>query len=219
MFYLEAAVFAVLVVVVVLGFLTFVTYNEVVALTQRINKAWANIDVALRQRFDELPNLVAAVRGAMGFEQEVLTEVTRLRNAYSSDVPVPQQAVTSEATSQAVRRLFATVENYPSLKSATNVLALQAEIQRLEDVIADRRELYNDSVARYNTRIRQVPAVVMAGLVGWLPQPFFAADETERANRPVSLSSPPPAASQAPAQAPEVPSGQAARPTSDQAAD
>ncbi len=195
------------------------TYNEVVALTQRINKAWANIDVALRQRFDELPNLVAAVRGVMGFEQEVLTEVTRLRNAYSSEVPVPQQAVTSEATSQAVRRLFATVENYPSLKSATNVLALQAEIQRLEDVIADRRELYNDSVARYNTRIRQVPAVLMSGLFGWLPRTFFAADEAERANRPVSLSRVPPEGGQPPVQTTDLATGQAPSQPSDRASD
>jgi LemA protein len=130
----------------------------------------------------------------MGFEQDVLTEVTRLRNAYSGDVPVPEQAATSEATSQAVRRLFATVENYPSLKSAANVLALQAEIQRLEDVIADRRELYNDSVARYNTRIKQVPAVLMTGMFGWAPRAFFAVSDAERASRPVELSSPPPAA-------------------------
>ena len=187
MLYLGAGAFAVLLVVAIFGFLTFVTFNEVVALTQRIDKAWANIDVALRQRFDELPNLVAAVREVMGFEQDVLTEVTRLRNAYSGDVPVPEQAATSEATSQAVRRLFATVENYPSLKSAANVLALQAEIQRLEDVIADRRELYNDSVARYNTRIRQVPAVLMTGMFGWQPRAFFVANQAERGQVPVDL--------------------------------
>ena len=186
--YLAALAFSALVVFIVFGFVVFVTYNEIVALTQRIDRAWANIDVALKQRFDELPNLVAAVRGVMGFEQEVLTDVTRLRNAYSADVPVPQQAATSEATSSAVRRLFATVENYPSLKSAANVLALQAEIQRLEDVIADRRELYNDSVARYNTRIRQVPAVLIKGLFAWAPRTFFAAAELERATVPVDLS-------------------------------
>ncbi len=186
--YALAALFAALIVVVVAGFLVFSTYNEIVSLTQRINKAWANIDVALKQRFDELPNLVSAVRGVMGFEQDVLTEVTRLRNAYSSEVPVPQQAATSEATSQAVRRLFATVENYPNLKSAGNVLALETEIQRLESVIADRRELYNDSVARYNIRIRQVPAVLMAGIFGWTPRAFFAVSDTDRAIPPVGLS-------------------------------
>ncbi len=188
--YVAAAAFAALIVLVLFGFLAFATYNEIVALTQRIDKAWANIDVTLKQRFDELPNLVSAVRGVMGFEQGVLTEVTRLRNAYSGDVPVPEQAATSEATSRAVRQLFATVENYPNLKSATNVLALQAEIQRLEGVIADRRELYNDSVARYNTRIRQVPAVLLAGLFGWTPRAFFTATDAERGRVPVALSEP-----------------------------
>jgi len=186
--YVAAAAFAALIVLVLFGFLAFATYNEIVALTQRIDKAWANIDVTLKQRFDELPNLVSAVRGVMGFEQGVLTEVTRLRNAYSGDVPVPEQAATSVATSRAVRQLFATVENYPNLKSATNVLALQAEIQRLEGVIADRRELYNDSVARYNTRIRQVPAVLMVGLFGWTPRAFFAVSDPQRAAASVNLS-------------------------------
>jgi LemA protein len=193
--YAAAAAFAALIVLVLVGFLTFVTYNEIVALRQRIDKAWANIDVTLRQRFDELPNLVVAVRGVMGFEHDVLTEVTRLRNAYSAEVPVAQQAATSEATSQAVRQLFATVENYPSLKSAANVLALQAEIQRLEEVIADRRELYNDSVARYNTRIRQVPAVLLAGLFGWTPRAFFSAADAPRGAVPIVLSEPDAAAS------------------------
>jgi len=182
-----AGLFVVLLVLVLAGFFAFVTYNEVVALNQRIDKAWANIDVALKQRFDELPNLVAAVRGVMGFEQEVLTRVTVLRNAYSSEAPVAEQATTSAATSQAIRQLFATVENYPALKSAANVLSLQAEIQRLEDVIADRRELYNDSVTRYNIRIRQLPAVLLAGLFGWRPRAFFAVDDDQRTVEPVDL--------------------------------
>ena len=188
--YAAAALFALLVVLVLAAFFAYVTYNEIVALTQRIGKAWANIDVALKQRFDELPNLVSAVRGVMGFEQDVLTQVTRLRNAYSGDAPVAEQAATSEATSRAVRQLFATVERYPDLKSAANVLALQAEIQRLEGVIADRRELYNDSVARYNIRIRQLPAVLLAGLFGWQPKDFFTVDEGQRAVAPVDLSAP-----------------------------
>jgi LemA protein len=76
------------------------------------------------------------------------------------------------------------VESYPELRSAENVAALQAEVARLEDVIADRRELYNDSVYRYNTRIQQLPANLLAAVLGWRPEPFFAADATER-ERPV----------------------------------
>src|SRR5260221_12073286 len=102
-----AAGFAVALAVFIVFFLTVTTYNDIVALRQRIEKAWANIEVVLKQRHDELPNVVAAVRGVMAFEQSVLEEVTRLRAASSPDQPVAQQAVTSEATTSAVRQPFA----------------------------------------------------------------------------------------------------------------
>ena len=175
-----AALFAIVLVVAVVGFVIVSTYNAVVALRNRIAKAWANIDVALKQRYDQLPNLVEAVRGVMAFEQDVLEAVTEARARYQAEDPIPAQAATSDATSAAVRSLFAVVENYPELTSAENVMALQEEIARLENVIADRRELYNDQVFRYNTRIAQVPTNLLAGLFGWTPDPFFAADEAER---------------------------------------
>ena len=180
-----AALFAIVVVAVVIGFLVITTYNAIVAAKLRIAKAWANVDVALKQRYDQLPNLVAAVRGVMEFEQDTLERVAELRAAYSDRDPIPRQAATSEATSAAVRQLFAVVESYPELRSAGSVIALQEEISRLEDVIADRRELYNDQVFRYNTRIGQVPANLVAGLFDWTPAPFFKADDDERA-RPVA---------------------------------
>ena len=127
--------FAIGVLVVIVGFLVVSTYNRFVALRNRIAKAWSNIDVALKQRHDQLPNLVAAVRGLMAFERDVLEEVTAARSAYQPDASIPAQAATSEATSVAVRHLFAVVENYPEVKSAANVSALQAEIARLEDII------------------------------------------------------------------------------------
>jgi LemA protein len=175
-----AALFAVGVLVVVVGFLVLATYNAVVSLRLRIDKAWANIDVALKQRFDQLPNLVEAVRGVMTWEQEVLTDVARARAAYSPADAIPEQAATSDATSAAVRTLFAVVERYPEVKSAANVMALQEEIERLEGLIADRRELYNDQVYRYNARIAQVPAVLLAWLFGWTARPFFEASEADR---------------------------------------
>ena len=175
-----AALFALLVAAVVVGFLVLATYNDVVALRLRIDKAWANIDVALKQRFDQLPNLVEAVRGVMSWEQTVLTDVTEARAAYSPAAPIPEQAATSAATTAAVRSLFATVERYPEVKSAANVMALQEEIERLEGMIADRRELYNDQVYRHNTRIAQVPAVFLAWIFGWRARPFFEATDAER---------------------------------------
>jgi LemA protein len=177
------AAFAVSLVGVIVVFLVITTYNGIVGLTQRIDKAWANIEVVLKQRHDELPNLVHAVRDLMGFERGVLEEVTRRRAAYSPTSPIPDQAATSEATSAAVRQLIAVVEHYPQIRSQHNVLDLQDEIERLEGLIADRRELYNDSVYRYNTRIGQLPAVLLAPLFGWRPRPFFSVTGDDR-NRP-----------------------------------
>jgi LemA protein len=182
-----AALFAVVLAVGIIAFVVYATYNDVVALRQRIDKAWANIDVALKQRWDELPNLVEAVRDVMAFEHEVVTEVARLRAAYSPAAPIPAQAATSEATTSAVRQLFAVVERYPDLRSQTNVLDLQDEIERLEGIIADRRELYNDQVYRYNTRIAQVPALYLASVFGWQPRPFFATETADTARPDTTL--------------------------------
>jgi LemA protein len=184
-----AALFAVALVVIVVGFLVLATYNAVVALRVRIDKAWANIDVALKQRFDQLPNLVEAVRAVMAWEQGVLTDVARARAAYSPAAAIPEQAAQSAATSAAVRSLFAVVERYPEVKSAANVMALQEEIERLEGLIADRRELYNDQVYRYNTRIAQLPAALIAPLLGWRARPFFEAAEADRLRPEATLES------------------------------
>ena len=171
-----AAAFAVGTVIAILLFLAAATYNDIVALARRIDKAWANIEVALQQRHDQLPALVDAVRGLMTFERDVLTDVTTARAAFSRNAPIPDQAATSALTSRALRTLFATVERYPEIKSAGNVLSLQEEIERLEAMIADRRELYNDQIYRYNARIGQVPAVFLASLFGWRSRPFFDAE-------------------------------------------
>ena len=175
-----AAVFAVGVLVLVVGFVLVTTYNAIVALRQRSDKAWSNIDVVLKQRHDQLPNLVSAVRGLMSYEQGVLTRVTEARAAYSPTAPIPAQAATSDETTAAVRSLFAVVERYPDLKSAENVRDLQSQIERLEDMIADRRELYNDQIYRYNTRIDQVPGALIAPVFGWHPREFFTADDEDK---------------------------------------
>jgi len=176
-----AAAFSAALAILVVAFIVVGTWNAVVALEQRIDKAWANIDVALKQRHDQLPNLVAAVRDLMAFERDVVERVTRARAAYAPGEPIPHQAATSEETSSAVRSLFAVVERYPAIQSAGNVQDLQDEIERIEGIIADRRELYNDQVYLYNTRIGQVPALVLAGWFGWRARPFFRAEAGEGA--------------------------------------
>ena len=174
-----AVLFAVCLVAAIASVIVVTSYNAIVALRQRIDKAWANIDVVLKQRHDQLPNLVAAVRGLMAFERDVLTEVAQARAAYSPTAPIPDQAVNSDATTSAVRSLFAVVERYPDVKAQGNVQDLQDQIERLEAMIADRRELYNDQVYRYNTVIGQVPGVLLASLLGWKARQFFAADPAD----------------------------------------
>ena len=182
-----AAGFAILVLVVTIVVLLATTYNAVIALGQRIDKAWANIDVILKQRHDELPRLVEAVRGLMGFERDLLDEVTRLRADYRPDDPIDRQGAIAAATTSGVKHLLAVVEAYPDIKSHDNVMALQAEIARLEGMLADRRELYNDMVYHFNTRIRTIPAVFIARPFGWAQRPFFKAAEAERERPEASL--------------------------------
>ncbi len=128
------------------------------ALRQRIDKAWANIDVVLKQRHDQLPALVSAVRGVMAFEQDVLTEVARARAAllpHRAD-PGPGRPLGRDHPGGALAvRCRRGVSRGPSPDE--NVLDLQDEIERLESMIADRRELYNDQVYRYNARITTLP--------------------------------------------------------------
>ena len=185
-----AALFAVVLVALVFLFLLVTTFNAVVALRTRIDKAWGNVEVALKQRYDQLAELVAAVRDVMAFERAVLAEVARQRARYAPEAPVAEQGAVSAATSQAVRSLLAVVENYPQVRSQGNVLRLQAEIERLEQQIADRRELYNDQVFRYNATIAQVPAVVLARPLGWLPRAFFDAEPAADQRPSVELRAP-----------------------------
>ena len=182
-----ALVVAAVLTLALVVFLVVITYNNVIGLQRRCQRAWANIDVALKQRYDQLPNLVAAVRGAMQFEEHVLDEVTEARARYRPDATVHDQAVVSEETSQAVRSLFATVENYPELKSHQNVMALQEEIERLETLIARRRELFNNQVYLYNVKIQTVPAVFIRPLFGWRAVESFSADADERERPAASI--------------------------------
>jgi len=175
-----AVVVAVVLALVLVVFLVVVTYNNVISLQRRCRRAWANIDVALQQRHDQLPNLVAAVRGAMAFEEQVLERVTEARAAYEPEASIHDKAVVSEETTSAVRSLFATVENYPELKSHQNVMALQEEIERLETLIARRRELFNNQVYQYNVAITTIPGALIRPMFGWKEVEMFAADDAER---------------------------------------
>lgn len=158
-----------------------IIYNGLVRLRNDVDKAWANIDVLLKQRHDELPNLVATCKGYMQYEQQTLEGITKARAAFMQATTVGEKAQADLLTSGALKSLFAVAENYPDLKANNNFLMLQKRISELEDMIADRREFFNDDVNTYNVRIQQFPDVLIARLMN-LPhkEMFKVSDEDKR---------------------------------------
>jgi LemA protein len=165
-----------------------IVYNGLVRMRNEIGRAWANIDVLLKQRHDEIPNLVACVKGYMDHERQTLEAVTEARAASMNAASIPQKAQADLLLTSALRSLFVVAERYPQLKANQNFLALQNRISELEERIADRREFFNDDVNNYNTRIAQVPELFLARLMKLQPQQMFRVDEPERQRVEVKLS-------------------------------
>ena len=174
----------VLLVVVAIGI-----YNSLVQKRLRIDEAFAQIEVQLKRRHDLIPNLVNAVKGYMGFEQKVLTDVTNARAAAvaaGSQGPAQQAAAENMLTSS-LRSLFAVVENYPELKANQNVLELQEQLTTTENQISFSRQHYNATVLDYNTAIQVFPAVLIAGMFGFTKRDFFDAEPEASAVPTVDL--------------------------------
>ena len=157
-----------------------IVYNGLVRLQNEIGRAWANIDVLLKQRHDEIPNLVACVKGYMDHERQTLEAVTQARAASINASSILQKAQADWLLTSALRSFFMVAERYPQLKADQNFLALQNRISELEERIADRREFFNDDVNTYNTRIAQLPEVFLAWLMKLQPRQMFRVNEPER---------------------------------------
>jgi LemA protein len=153
-------------------------YNGLVQRRLRIDEAFAQIEVQLKRRWDLIPNLIEAVKGYMGFEQKVLTDVTEARaNAVAAGAQGPQaQAMAENALSSTLRSLFAVVENYPDLKANQNVLELQEQLITTENQISFARQHYNASVLDYNSSIATFPNVLISGPLGFTRRDFFDAE-------------------------------------------
>ena len=148
-------------------------FNGLVRLKNNIKKAWANIDVLLKQRHDELPKLIDSVKGYMQHERATLQTLTEARTAFLNATTMAQRAEADTTITAALKTLFAVAENYPNLKANENFLQLQGRISGLENELADRREFYNDSVNTYNIRIQSIPDVVVARMLGYTAEEMF----------------------------------------------
>jgi LemA protein len=163
----------ILVVIVVLVVWAISVYNGLVTMRQRVNQAFADIDVQLRQRHDLVPNLVETVKGYAAHERGTLDEVVKARNAAVTAQGPAQQAAAENQLSGALRQLFALSEAYPDLKASAQFQQLQNELADLENKIAASRRFFNNAVQEYNTGIQRFPAAMFAASFGFAPKEFF----------------------------------------------
>src|SRR5208337_5530063 len=183
------AVLAVLAIIVIAIIVYFVgLYNSLVRLRNNIDRAWANIDVLLKQRHDELPKLIETCKGYMQYEQKTLQLITEARTAFMRANTVAEKAQADNFITGALKSLFAVAENYPELKANNDFMQLQSRISELEEKIADRREFFNDDVNTYNIRIQQLPDVFIAGMMGLQRKDLFKVIEEDRRDVEVKLS-------------------------------
>ena len=170
-----AITWIVLGVIVLVALWIVMVYNGLVALRQRVNQAFSDIDVQTKQRHDLVPNLVEAVKGYAAHERGTLEAVVRARNAAIAAPTgnVAAQAAAENALTGALRQLFALSESYPDLKANQNFQQLQSELSDLENKIAAARRFFNNAVQEYNTGIQQFPAVLLAGPLGFTQKEFF----------------------------------------------
>lgn len=177
-------------VIIVAVVYTIYIYNSLVSLKHAVAKAWSNIDVLLKQRHDELPKLVEVCKQYMQYEQETLEKVIQARSAVMSARSNTDVAALGQAETQlrmGLGNLFALAENYPDLKANESFQQLQARISQLENSIADRREVYNESVNANNVRIEQFPDVIIARMFNF--KDFQLLEFSEEEKRDVNIKS------------------------------
>jgi LemA protein len=163
-------------------------YNSLVSIRNDVQSSWKQIDVQLKRRHDLIPNLVSTVKGAMEFEQDTLEKVISARaKAVSAGTPA-SKAEAENMLTQALGKLFAVMENYPALKSNQNVMQLQEELTSTENRIAFARQLYNDLVANFRTKLQVFPNNIISSMFNFQTEEYFGAAEADRAVPGVNLS-------------------------------
>jgi LemA protein len=173
-------------IVFVIGLFFWGTYNRLVGLQQAVDTQWAQVQTVYQRRADLIPNLVNTVAGAANFEKSTLTEVTNARASVGRVQLDPNKAPTDAAQleqfqaaqgqlSNALSRLLVVAENYPQLRATQNFQELQAQLEGTENRISVERNKFNTTVQDYNVAVRRFPTNMIAGMFGFSPRPFFAA--------------------------------------------
>lgn len=169
-----------------IGYMIMV-YNGLIQLRNNVDRDWSNIDVMLKQRFDELPKLIKVCEGYMQHEERTLKAVTEARSMVAGARSDKEKIQAQNVLTDTLRTLFAVAENYPDLKADTLFRRLGNRISELEDQIADRREFFNEAVNLYNIRIEQFPDVVVARLFNFSERALWQIDPAQRQDVEVSF--------------------------------
>ncbi|RLE37827.1 LemA family protein [Candidatus Woesearchaeota archaeon] len=175
------------IIIVVILIAIALIYNGLIIARNRVNNAWAQIDVQLRKRYDLIPNLVNTVKGYAKHEKTVLTEVTKARTSLMKATSVKSKAKADTMLTGALKSLFAVAENYPKLQADENFRLLQEQLEGVENKIAYSRQFYNDSVLDFNNKIQIFPYNMIAGMMNLKKKDYFEIGE-EEARRPVRVS-------------------------------
>lgn len=171
----------IMVAVGILGYIVSI-FNGLIRLKNNIEKSWSNINVILKQRHDELPKLISAVKGYMKHEKGVLEGITKARTDFMKTTDIHKKAQLSNQITDALKTVFAVAENYPKLQANESFQHLQTRISGLENELSDRREFYNDSVNSFNIRIESIPEVIVARMMSYSRKELFSASKEETAD-------------------------------------
>jgi LemA protein len=179
------AVLVLLGIIAILAIWIVSSYNRLIGLRNQVANGWRQIDVQLKRRHDLIPNLVNAVRGSMDFERDTLTAVMEARNRAQTATGPADAAQKEGQLTQALGRLFAVAEAYPTLKSNDNVKMLQEELSATENKVGFARQFYNDIATKFNTAQQVFPTNIFAGMLGFKPAELF--EITDAADREVPV--------------------------------
>ncbi len=172
---MDTALIVIVVLVIILAIGLIFLYNNFVQLRNRIDNAWAQVDVQLQRRLDLIPNLVETVKGYAAHESGTFSAVTEARSAVMNAGTPEEKMAADNILSGTLKSLFAVSEAYPELKADANFRELQAELTNTEDKISYMRQSYNDCVLNYNNAIQTFPGVLIAGMFGFTERKAFDA--------------------------------------------
>lgn len=179
--------FIIIILVLIILIYGFIVYNSLIKLDNKVNEAFATMDVYLKKRWDLVPNLVETVKGYSKHEKDTLEQILKIRNSVYDNISNDNKIKTNEALTSNIARIMLLAESYPELKADEHFLELSKELTNVENEIAQARKYYNAVVRLFNNKVEMFPSNLIAGITGYKPKLMFEATSSERNNVKVEL--------------------------------